>query len=124
MNLEKKQFDGEFKSYYDKIKSHGDGAITDIYDYSPVSGNIQNLYWEGESKNSIINSVQTIDQSCLSLYLLVSNIIKKAKIIYTILYPELETLKNKIDLYNETIDAIISTMSQIDQAKANGDSNG
>ena len=124
MSAAKKTFDGEFETYYNTIKSHGTASIMEVSSYSPVGNNVDGLYWEGKSQESFKASIQNIDSYCESLHQFIDNLIKKAKIIFKVLYPDLESLKAKIELYNDTIDQIEKTKSLISQEEAKEGSNG
>ena len=113
MSAVKKVFAEEFYNYYNTIKTHGTASIMDIYNYSPVESKVNDLYWEGKSQESFKSNIQKIDGYCESLHQFINNLIKKTKIIFKILYPDLETLKGKIDLYNDTIDQIENTKKLI-----------
>lgn len=124
MSAGKKTFDPEFQNYLNIIKAHGTASVMDIYSYSPVSSKVKDLYWEGKSEESFQNSIQNIDSYCESLHLYIDNLIKKTKIIFKVLYPDLEMLKEKIELYNKTLDEISRTQSLINQEIAKGGTNG
>lgn len=124
MSAAKKTFDGEFLNYYNIIKTHGTASVMNIYNYSPVANKVNELYWEGSSKDSFQNSIKNIDSYCESLHQFIDNLIKKTKITYKVLYPDLEMLKAKIDLYNATIDQINKTQKLIAQENTKGGSNG
>lgn len=128
MIYEKKNFDGDYLKYYNIIKMHGSSSISEIYNYTPVANNIKSLYWEGDTKEEICKNLDFFDESCASLYIFVNFIIKKTKIVYGVLGPELNLLKKKIELYNECVDEYNRTYSQLQAAlndqKKDGDTNG
>ena len=125
MGYQKKSFDGDNLKYYNIIKTHGKTSVTEIYAYTNVAGNIKSLYWDGDCKNEVCNTLDSIDKSCSSFYNVVSCLIKKTKIVYGVLGPELNLLKSKIELYNECVDDYDKTYAQLQSAlNNNGGSNG
>lgn len=118
MNLEKKTFDGIYLDYYSRIKSHGNSSVLEISSYSPVKNSIGDLPWKGESKDAVQNNVSNIDTICDAMHSLIEMLIKKTKIVYHVLYPDLVLLKETIQKYNDTIDAIIATLAQIESEEA------
>ena len=113
MNLEKKEFDGIYLDYYNKISSYGNSTVTEVSDYSPVSENIQGLYWEGDNKDAVSDNIKMIDTVCNTMSSIVGLLVKKTKIVYYVLYPDLIALKDAIKAFNATVDAILSTLAEI-----------
>ncbi len=117
MGYAKKKFDGIYLTYYNKIKSSNRTGIKDVKSFKPVT--ISNsVIWEGNAKESANNSFKSINQGCNKIYANVNVIVKKAKIICNVLWPELESLKSSIEAYNDLCDLWESTNSDLSSAIA------
>ena len=100
----KQEFDGNYLTWYNTIKSQGTVTIPKLDDYSPIESSIAELDWEGNGKNAIIVNIRKLDSKCATLQKKVSCYVTKAKIVYSVLYPELQLLKQKIEAYSKSVD--------------------
>ena len=123
MNYGKLSFEGDFPdcaSMYNTIKSCGDHSVKEIYQYAAVHGEVESdlTGWAGKSKDSMCTTVGTIDSNCLSYYSYASLLVAKTQVVYGVLYPDLESLKGTIELYNACIDQRDEIASRLAAARA------
>ncbi len=118
MSYTKETFDGKYLTWYEKLKSQEKTEVFLLENYQPVGGKIESLKWEGEGKKSICEAISKIDTECTKYYESVSNFVAKTRIVYTILYPDLKLLKDKIDKHNACVDEYNKLSDLIEKAKA------
>ena len=105
MGYSKKKFEGKYANWYNIIKSSGNTSVQEAPEYSKVANEINELQWEGKSKDSICQTVTSIDDTCSGAYRnYVATIIAKTKVVYGVFFNDLDLLKTTIDLYNNCVD--------------------
>lgn len=116
MGYAKKEFNGNYLTWYTTISSHGDSSVKDLYSYSGVSQEVEGLNWKGKNRNSICKNVSSIDNTCQSYYNAISILLGKTKIVNGPFIGDLTLLKDKIEAYNRCVDEYNSINSQLQKA--------
>ena len=118
MGYAKKKFNSQFESYLNTISSYGQTSIKQVDSYTPIADTVRGFYWEGETKDAICVYFDDIDAVCSGYFLPETmQLVAKTKIVYEVLYPDLQALKNLIEQYNKIVDDIAELESQIAQEK-------
>lgn len=115
MGYVKKNFEGNYLNWYETISANN--KIPEIVEYSPVSGNITSLDWQGENKEAVCNIVKSIDETCQSFNKAITSNIEKIKTCTGPLFNKLESLKNKIEEYNSYVDEYNYALSELNKHK-------
>ena len=118
MSYAKKAFEGKYLTWFETLKAQEKTEVFLLENYQRVEGLIESLNWEGEGKKSICEAIDKIDIECTQYYESVSNFVTKTRIAYTVLYPDLKLLKNKIDKYNASVDEYNKLSDLLEKAKA------
>lgn len=123
MAYKKMTFDGEYSKWYNIIGSDNDNPST-LLNYTPILNNIQSLEIEGKYKKSVCNNIKSLDNSCNNIYKEINFNIQRVDKCVNSIYPNLESLKNKIDEYNSYIDEYYRIKAEIEKQKKSGGKNG
>ena len=116
MGYAKKKMEGIYLDWYNIIGSHiGDNPKLD--EYSPISGDISSLDWQGENKESVCNTIKEIDSTCQTIYGDISENIEKVNYCTGPIYGNLSSLKLKYDEYNGYIDDYEAALAELERLK-------
>ena len=114
----KKTFEGEYLNMYNIINGESTQAIGEVTPYVHIAGVLQKLEWKGKSKDSVCNTLDSVEELCDSFYNFTTLIVDKNKICSGLLFDELNMLKTKIDSYNSAIDDYNTAYSRYQEALA------